>query len=60
MDINTVVFIPLLCSISQMRNIENLIKEIIPPPIREEREGFSNDNIIAGLNPEEFAAVEKV
>ncbi|WP_271765997.1 hypothetical protein [Aquimarina algiphila] len=42
-----------------MRNIEKLIKEIIPPPTREEREGFTNDKIIAGLNKEEFLAVEK-
>lgn len=42
-----------------MRNIEKLIKEIIPPPTFEEREGFTNDKIIAGLNKEEFLAVEK-
>ena len=42
-----------------MRDIEKLIKEIIPPPTREEREGFTNDKIIAGLNKEEFLAVEK-
>ena len=42
-----------------MRNIEKLIKDIIPPPTREEREGFTNDKIIAGLNKEEFLAVEK-
>ena len=42
-----------------MRNIENLIKEIIPPITRKEREWFTNDNIIAGLNKEEFLAVEK-
>ena len=42
-----------------MRNIEKLIKEIIPPPTREEREGFTNDKIIAELNKEEFLAVEK-
>ncbi len=42
-----------------MRNIEKLIKEIIPPPTLEEREGFTNDKIIAGLNKEEFLAVEK-
>ncbi|WP_299261851.1 hypothetical protein [uncultured Aquimarina sp.] len=42
-----------------MRNIEKLIKEIIPPPTREEREGFTNDKIIAGLNNDEFLAVEK-
>ncbi|CAL2085949.1 conserved hypothetical protein [Tenacibaculum sp. 190524A05c] len=42
-----------------MRNIEKLIKQIIPPPTREEREGFTNDKIIAGLNKEEFLAVEK-
>ena len=42
-----------------MRNIEKLIKEIIPPPTREKREGFTNDKIILGLNKEEFLAVEK-
>ncbi len=42
-----------------MRDIEKLIKEIIPPPTREEREGFTNDKIIDGLNKEEFLAVEK-
>ena len=42
-----------------MLDIEELIMKIIPPATREEREGFSNDNIIAGLNKEEFLAVEK-
>ncbi|MEY8847378.1 hypothetical protein AB9K26_01065 [Psychroserpens sp. XS_ASV72] len=42
-----------------MRDIEKLIREIIPPPTREEREGFTNDKIISGLNEEEFLAVEK-
>ncbi|MDY8135462.1 hypothetical protein [Aquimarina sp. 2201CG5-10] len=42
-----------------MRNIEKLIWEIVPPPTREEREGFTNYKIIAGLSNEEFLAVEK-
>ncbi|WP_435263472.1 hypothetical protein [Tenacibaculum sp. nBUS_03] len=42
-----------------MRDIEKLIKEIIPPLTRDEREGFTNDKIITGLNEQEFLAVEK-
>jgi hypothetical protein len=48
-----------LYPISRMRNIEDLIKEIIPPPTGKEREWFTNDKIIAGLNKKEFLEVEK-
>ena len=42
-----------------MRNINKLIKRIIPSDTREERDGFTNEEIIVGLNSEEFLAVEK-
>jgi hypothetical protein len=42
-----------------MRNIEELIKKIMPPPTGKEREWFTNDEIIAELNKKEFLAVEK-
>ncbi|ALM08242.1 hypothetical protein SB49_10840 [Sediminicola sp. YIK13] len=41
-----------------MQNIENLISKIIPPDSREEREGFTNDEIISALTSEEHKAVE--
>ncbi|MGB3592142.1 MAG: hypothetical protein WBA16_10700 [Nonlabens sp.] len=42
-----------------MRDIESIIVQIIPPPTREEREGFTNDTIISSLSQDELLEVEK-
>lgn len=41
------------------QNIERLLRGIIPPDTREEREGFTNDEIISELNSEELKVVEE-
>lgn len=42
-----------------MRNIDQLIREIIPSKTRENREGFTNTDLVEGLIRDEFLAVEK-
>ena len=42
-----------------MRNIEQLIKELIPPSDYQHRNGFSNENIVLSLTEKEKAEVER-
>ncbi|MET7030807.1 hypothetical protein [Sediminicola luteus] len=42
-----------------MSKTDKLLKRIIPPPTREEREGFSNQKLLAELSPQELENVEK-
>lgn len=40
-----------------MRDLDYLLNQLIPPPIREEREGFTNDHLIELLSDEEKVAL---
>ena len=42
-----------------MRNIENLLKELIPPSDYQHRNGFSNEDIVLSLNENEKTEVER-
>ena len=42
-----------------MRNIENLLKELIPPSNYQYRNGFSNEHIVLSLNEKEKTEVER-
>lgn len=42
-----------------METIEKTLKRIIPPPTREDREGFTNDHIISKLKIGELKIVEE-
>ena len=41
-----------------MENIDKLLAKIIPPPTREEREGFTNTKILSELTAEELKIIE--
>ena len=45
---------------NEVRNIEQLIKEIIPPSDYQNRNGFSNEHIILSLTEKEKAEVERI
>jgi hypothetical protein len=42
-----------------VRNIENLLKELIPPSDYQHRNGFSNEDIVLSLNENEKTEVER-
>jgi hypothetical protein len=44
---------------NEMRNIENLLKELIPPSDYQHRNGFSNEHIVLNLTENEKIEVER-